>query len=128
MPPLQVREGVWEPWCDFELRVDAARSPEKVEVVGDDGARVMGQRYRLVQLQAVHTRPLPATGKVVVRHAGAAAEALLSLPAPAVRSGAQEGPSGLWLTVGLLAADGLALQLRLTRADVVRVGSRQCTA
>jgi hypothetical protein len=64
-------------------------------------------------------RPLPADGKIVVRRGGLRAEALLQLPAPPTRSSA-EGPAALWLTVGLLAADGLALQLRLKRNERVR--------
>lgn len=56
---------------------------------------------------------------MVVRHGSRCAEALLQLPTIPVRS-CNEGPAGLWLTVGLLAADGLALQLRLKKAEQVR--------
>jgi len=56
--------------------------------------------------------------QVVVRHAGRSAEALLQLPAPPVRD-STEGAPALWLTVGVLAADGFALQLRLKKADKV---------
>ncbi len=52
------------------------------------------------------------------------AEALLQLPALPVRS-SSEGPAALWLTVGLLAVDGLALQLRLKKHEKVR-GSWSC--
>lgn len=55
---------------------------------------------------------------------GCVAEALLQLPEVPLRSSpaADHGgpPVGLWLTVGLLAADGFALQLRLKKADKVR--------
>lgn len=58
---------------------------------------------------------------------GSAAEALLQLPeVPFSRADAAEAagvPAGLWLTVGLLAADGFALQLRLRKADKVRVNN-----
>ena len=53
---------------------------------------------------------------------GSVAEALLQLPEVPLRSStAADGgpPPGLWLTVGLLAADGFALQLRLKKADRV---------
>jgi hypothetical protein len=53
---------------------------------------------------------------------GSVAEALLQLPEVPLRSStAADGgpPAGLWLTVGLLAADGFALQLRLKKADRV---------
>jgi hypothetical protein len=57
---------------------------------------------------------------------GCVAEALLQLPeVPFSRADAAEAagvPAGLWLTVGLLAADGFALQLRLRKADKVRAG------
>lgn len=55
---------------------------------------------------------------------GSVAEALLQLPeVPLGRADAAAAagvPAGLWLTVGLLAADGFALQLRLRKADKVR--------
>ncbi|WIA29347.1 hypothetical protein OEZ86_011852 [Tetradesmus obliquus] len=59
-------------------------------------------------------------GKVAVHFMGSVAEALLQLPEVPLRSStAADGgpPPGLWLTVGLLAADGFALQLRLKKAD-----------
>jgi hypothetical protein len=58
-----------------------------------------------------------------VRRGDLRAEALLQLPALPTRSSA-EGPAALWLTVGLLAADGLALQLRLRRNE--KVGCLGC--
>jgi hypothetical protein len=54
---------------------------------------------------------------------GAVAEALLQLPEVPLRcaeaAGEAGAPAALWLTAGLLAADGFALQLRLRRADKV---------
>ena len=58
--------------------------------------------------------------QIVVRCQGRKAEALLQLPSIALRSLDDDTPAGLWLTVGLLATDGLALQLRLKRAAKVR--------
>lgn len=62
---------------------------------------------------------------------GSVAEALLQLPeVPLGRADAAAAagvPAGLWLTVGLLAADGFALQLRLRKADKVR-GMLSCAA
>ncbi len=74
---------------------------------------------RLQPLELAATRPLPVNGKIVVRRGDMRAEALLQLPAIPVRS-SSEGPAALWLTVGLLAVDGLALQLRLKKHDKVR--------
>jgi len=61
--------------------------------------------------------------QVTVHFMGCVAEALLQLPeVPFSRADAAAAagvPAGLWLTVGLLAADGFALQLRLRKADKV---------
>jgi hypothetical protein len=61
--------------------------------------------------------------QVAVHFMGSVAEALLQLPeVPFSRADAAAAagvPSGLWLTAGLLAADGFALQLRLRKADKV---------
>lgn len=67
--------------------------------------------------------------QVVVRYMGHKAQAQLQLPTVAVRS-QDETPAGLWLTVGLLAIDGLALQLRLKRAAKVSIvlAGLWCTA
>lgn len=65
-------------------------------------------------MQAVEpdiSRPFPANGKIVVKHGGKTAEALLELPAPSTREGAAELPAVVWLTVGLLATDKFALQV-----------------
>lgn len=56
-------------------------------------------------------RPFPANGKVAVRFGGKSAEALLELPAPSTKGGAAELAAVVWLTVGLLAIDGFALQV-----------------
>lgn len=76
--------------------------------------------------------------QLAVHYMGAIAEALLQLPEVPLRSAAAAAasdagpgssssnssapaaPAALWLTVGLLAADGFALQLRLRLADKVR--------
>jgi len=67
--------------------------------------------------------PTPSTllinTQIVVRCQGLKAEAQLQLPSVVVRSH-DDTPAGLWLTVGLLATDGLALQLQLKRAAKVR--------
>ena len=65
-------------------------------------------------MQAVEpdiSRPFPANGKIVVKHGGRTAEALVELPAPSTRDGAGELPGVVWLTVGLLAAHNFALQV-----------------
>lgn len=56
-------------------------------------------------------RPFPANGKIAARYGGQSAEALLELPAPSTKGGAAELAAVVWLTVGLLATDGFALQV-----------------
>ena len=56
-------------------------------------------------------RPFPANGKIAARFGGKSAEALLELPAPSTKGGAVELAGVVWLTVGLLATDGFALQV-----------------
>ena len=66
-------------------------------------------------MQAVEpdiSKAFPANGKIVVKFGGKTAEALLELPAPSTRDGAQELPGVVWLTVGLLATDTFALQVK----------------
>lgn len=67
---------------------------------------------------------LLSTSQVAVHFMGSVAEALLQLPEVPLRSAAAAdtaaAPAGLWLTAGLLAADGFALQLRLKKTDKVR--------
>ena len=117
----RVRPGVHERWCDFSLALDGGRPAEAVAVKGEAGGEARGVRHRLAPLDAdtdaAAARPLPCEGKIVARFRGRRAAALLQLPSVAVRSLAADAPAGLWVTVGLLAADGVALQLRLRRAD-----------
>ncbi|KAG2424422.1 hypothetical protein HXX76_014475 [Chlamydomonas incerta] len=116
--------GVFESWYDFAMAVDDSRPPEPVEVAAPGGAAsssgqapaaVQGLRYRLKPLELDDTRPLPAHGKASVRWGDLAAEALLSLPELPTRDSG-EGAPVLWVTVGLLAVDGLALQIKLKKA------------
>ena len=66
-----------------------------------------------------NARPLPANGRAVAVHAGRTAAALLELPAAATRDACgAELPPVMWLTLGLLATDGLVLQACLEALDV----------
>ena len=57
------------------------------------------------------TRALPACAKLMVSYRGASATAAVDLPAPATRASATDLPQALWVTAGLLATDGLVLQV-----------------
>uniref|UniRef100_A0A7R9Z7P6 Uncharacterized protein n=1 Tax=Chlamydomonas euryale TaxID=1486919 RepID=A0A7R9Z7P6_9CHLO len=126
--------GVWEPWSSYELAIDGSRPPDPVEVAGESSGSgnskaVHGLRYRLMPAASAGTDPLPSNGKIVFRTdvasaggPGAAphrrlAEALLKLPDAPLRDATMELPPVVWLTVGLLATDGVVLQLKLKRTD-----------
>ena len=58
-------------------------------------------------------RPLPCKGKVVVRYKGRSAEARLQLPLASTRAACAEELAAVgWLTIGLLATDGIAVQVQ----------------
>eukprot|EP00879_Flechtneria_rotunda_P025512 GHRR01027113.1.p1 GENE.GHRR01027113.1~~GHRR01027113.1.p1 ORF type:complete len:191 (+),score=94.22 GHRR01027113.1:265-837(+) len=92
---------------------------------GNGATSVHGLRYRLQPSDPESMRALPMKGKVAVHLMGNVAEALVQLPEVPLRNSGNGSdgsnndgpPAGLWLTVGLLAADGFALQLRLKKAD-----------
>ncbi|KAI3437714.1 hypothetical protein D9Q98_000162 [Chlorella vulgaris] len=79
-------------------------------------AVVNGKRYRLLPLSQSLQRALPANGKITVLYGGHTCEAQLSLPASETRDTSALAPA-VWVTVGGLAAGGLALQLKLQRLD-----------
>jgi hypothetical protein len=109
----------------------AALEPVSVGGGGDGAApAVAGTRARLDVVAAGSSgsgggssgTPLlfPPSGRLVATVADRALEATFDLPEPAAGgAGSTAGlaalPACLWLTVGLLAADGAALQLRLRR-------------
>ncbi|KAG1671405.1 hypothetical protein FOA52_011902 [Chlamydomonas sp. UWO 241] len=129
--------GVWEPWSNYELRIDAAQPPDPVEVAGEGSKGgpapvVHGLRYRLLAPEGGAENPLPSAGKLVFRttltpgkgatrvtidHHRLLAEALIKLPDAPVRDAVSELPLIVWVTAGLLATDGVVLQLKLKRAD-----------
>jgi hypothetical protein len=57
--------------------------------------------------------------QVVATYDSTMAEALLQLPVIQLRDD-KDAPQTLWVTVGLLALDGIALQLKLKRSTKVR--------
>ena len=106
---------------------------EVVEVGGTAGSApppVRGRRSRLlVQNDDTNTLLLfPPAGRLLASVAGRALEATFQLPCGEAGGASLSAlPPAVWLTAGLLATDGAALQLRLRRvggdgADAVRVG------
>ena len=65
------------------------------------------------------TRALPACGKLMVSYQGVSATAAVELPAPATKASAAELPRALWVTAGLLATDGLVLQVFSTLSRLI---------
>jgi hypothetical protein len=126
---------MWEPWCDFEYRVDGSKAAEEVTVAGGGAGAarrpgasatpatstpLRGVRRRLLPVDPKHSLPLPCEGKVAVRVGDRVAEARLSLPALHSRGdgdgdGESATPASVWVTVGELARDGFVLQMRLAR-------------
>lgn len=82
-------------------------------------------RYRLQPSDPATNRPMPTVGKIVVKlynhthptHQPRLAEALLQLPDIPTKSVAGEKPPIVWVNVGILADEGLVLQLKLKRAE-----------
>jgi hypothetical protein len=72
--------GLWEPWCEFTVGVDASKpaDPVTISTAGTAssgsssskgggacvGAAIHGRRYRLAAIDADSTRALPTKGKV----------------------------------------------------------------
>jgi hypothetical protein len=78
---------------------------------------VSGKRWVLQKQGLNCSKPFPSRGRVTARHGDSSAEALLELPAAETKSkdGLDAIPASLWVTIGLLAQDGFALQVRLRR-------------
>jgi hypothetical protein len=83
---------------------------------------VKGNRWTLEKVDANSRRAFPSNGRAVATHNGSTAEALLELPTPATKAkdDMHAIPAGLWVTIGLLAQDKLALQLRLKCCEQAR--------
>ncbi|GMH44294.1 hypothetical protein BSKO_12228 [Bryopsis sp. KO-2023] len=107
---------VWERASDYKFEIDSEKVPEAIELAKDSD-KVKGVRYRLKTSEMDSNKPFPANGKILVSHNGKSAEALMALPAPATKSAWKDAPPSVWLTVGLLAADGFALQLKLKKSN-----------
>lgn len=115
------------------LTLRLARAPDgspeavRVEGAGSDGEggprpRVRGVRTRLTAVPPPSPALLPPAGRLLTTVAGRALEATYELPGVGEgaaggggRAGLDSLPPGVWVTAGLLAADGVALQLRLKR-------------
>jgi hypothetical protein len=87
-------------------------------IQGDNGVVVRAKRWTLTKQDLDTSKPFPTAGRVVARHKVSLAEALLELPAAVTKAKDDLAriPTGMWVTIGLLAQDGLALQIRLKRA------------
>ena len=130
-----------EEWYAYELAVDTAKALEEVEIA-DEGAGLSARGVRRRLLPPTRARaseggreapPLPFDAHAHVEYRGRSADAKLELPkfasldlsssdadATIDASGASSLPKSLWVTVGLLATEGLAVQLKLKRAKRVR--------
>ena len=129
MQGLPFKEPSSASWCDNGLRspVHWPRymhcSFNCIRPVGCVGSRsgrgkdglVFVANCRPVLAQAIPAeacRPLPAFGKVGVLAVGSRADALMEVPSASTRESAPSLPAIMWLTVGILAENGFALQVR----------------
>jgi hypothetical protein len=110
----------WTHACAVTLLPDATQPATAVSLCDGAGAAVVGHRWRLMPPHA--PRRLPPRARV--RCQLGAADALLDLPAPAAARGAEAAeeawraaPQVVWVTLGSLARDGFAVQLRLARVE-----------
>ena len=122
---MQRRDGAggWSPAWDAVLAPCAATPPAPVALTSASGAAVRGTRWRLLPPAA--PRRVPPAARL--RCSLGAAEAALELPPLHASAGAEEAweaaPPVVWATLGALARDGFALQLRLARVDAPRAGA-----
>ena len=109
----------------FSCLLDRDRAAEPVSLEDEaSGTRVEGTRWRLKQFKS-GVLPMPHVGRVLVKYAGKQCEALVDLPAPETKEDAKRVPPVVWLTVGLLATDGVVLQLKLKRNDAALEKDKQ---
>lgn len=116
--------GDGETWLAYEhlkMELNPEKPAEDVTVKVDGGRTVRGRRFLLRPLNPAEVQPFPPLGKILVKHQGKAVEALLDLPAPITKEETSSQPGILWVTVGILAADGIAVQLKLKRAETATV-------
>lgn len=64
-----------------------------------------------LQAMAPDGQPLPEQAKLSVLHGDCCAEAYLELPTAASKPAVSKLPAIVWATIGLLAKDGLTLQV-----------------
>ncbi len=114
--------ATWAVAWEATLHADALTAPVEVSLRDTAGAAVTGHRWRLLPPSA--PRRIPPAARVSCSLG--AADALVELPAPPVAPGGaaaveeatwRAAPAVVWATLGSLARDGFALQLRLARVD-----------
>ena len=92
---------------------------------GEDGTFVLGERYTLQTLSGPE-KVLPTHGRLAVCFGDSAAQALLELPCSTSKNSEEISAlaTGIWVTVGLLAQNRFALQLRLKRKTTAAIRSK----
>lgn len=93
---------------------------------GESGTAVLGERWTLKPLTGCG-EVLPTNGRIAVCFQNSSAQALLQLPCSTSKDRQEISalPQGAWVTVGLLAQDGFALQLRLKRVPGSEIRNRE---
>eukprot|EP00892_Ulva_mutabilis_P008069 jgi/Ulvmu1/5634/UM023_0174.1 len=118
--------GVMAPWSTLELRIDPSIDSVPVSIKGESGMTVHGDRWTLKPLPST-MKVLPTRGRVAVCVGDSTAQALLELPCTTSKDAEEMAaiPTGVWVTVGLLAQDEFALQLRLKRTPKAAVRNKE---
>lgn len=120
-----VGDDSWMLYEHMKMELNPEKPAEEVTVTLEGGKAVKGRRYMLRPIASTEgVQPFPAKGKILVKHQGKSVEALLDLPAPITKDD-KEHPAVLWVTVGILAADGLAVQIKLKKADQPTIKDKQ---
>lgn len=131
-------------WYTYDLSVDTAKPLQEVEIADEaTGNFARGVRRKLLPpLRARASEggkpapPLPCDGVAKVIYRDRSAVAAFSLPSQAVLNSPTEAfldtsaastktcPTSLWVTMGLLATEGVAVQLKLRRAMRISAAHR----
>jgi hypothetical protein len=115
-------DGATTPAATWSPVIDGDAPPERVSVADGKGGRVAGVRRRLLPPAAPPL--LPPAGRLAVAAGPRRAGAVFTLPSASDPAGVDALPAAVWVSAGSLAADGVALQLRLVRDGAPGGGGR----
>jgi hypothetical protein len=94
--------------------------PKRMWLQGEAGRQVTGRRYMFDNAAMNQDLAFPNHGRIAVCYGSISVDAVLDLPAPEhkFRQALDSVPAALWVTVGLLAQDRIAVQIKLQRTSI----------